>query len=356
MIATSNPFWDGYSSVQRPFLYVMQNQMLIAIGLAASLSAIVGGSLYLGGESEPQIEEGRVVTSAAPQKEAVQAPFMQEYQEFERLLEETRAQRKQQQMKLAAPLAQEVPLPEQERVAAVSPMVEPAPAPIVEPVAVVAPAPVVEKPQAAPVVAKAEPAVAKPQPLPVPSKPKAPMKEEPTAEKQPPVALVKSMLVTEKSKKEGVAQPKEKEKVAAAPKAESKPSEPKAAPVVQPNAKPEKVAKPEVKPQPLPVQKVAERPQKSEVVKPKPKPKKQPKASSKRRNHIQMATFTSKKRATAVVKDLQDAGFNAEVVSVKARGKRYYLVRDYSPKNRKSALALKKVYDEWLKVDSLVRY
>ncbi|MBT3472323.1 MAG: hypothetical protein HN454_05815, partial [Gammaproteobacteria bacterium] len=81
-----------------------------------------------------------------------------------------------------------------------------------------------------------------------------------------------------------------------------------------------------------------------------------PKRSSKRRKHIQMATFTSKKRAHKVVKDLRDAKFKAEVTAVTSRGKRYYLVRDYSPKNRKQALELKKIYDEWLSVESLVRY
>jgi hypothetical protein len=77
----------------------MQTQMLISIGLSTALAAVVGGALYLGGDEPAQPPHPSGEESAALGQSRPQDPFLQEYQELERLLEETRAQRKQQQVK-----------------------------------------------------------------------------------------------------------------------------------------------------------------------------------------------------------------------------------------------------------------
>ncbi len=345
----------------------MQQQTILFLGLSSTLAAVVSGKLLLGDVQQPESSVQSQRPAAMAQQPQSSDPFMREYQELERLLEETRAQRKQQQIALAERMGV-APIEEPE------PMLGPS-----EPAEI-------ETPLEAEVPATVEPVEVVPEPEKVVAEPQQP---EPVdvvkkQEEAPPEAKqVKAPVEPEKPREVAVEPPPVESKPAPEPTKVAEAPKP-VAPVEQEAAKPkapepqQMVKREEPKPakvastQPLPVKQeppkevVKEAAPKAAAVKPpkvkqpesvvakkKPAPKKRRGISG---NHIQMATFTSRKRAQRVVDDLRDAKFNAEVVAVTSRGKRYYLVRDYSPQNKKAALELKKIYDEWLKVDSLVRY
>ena len=325
----------------------MQTQMMIALGLSTVLAGIVGGMLLSGDETG--IETTPVsALQETPEVTGPQDPFMQEYQELERLLEETRAQRKQQQIQLADQMGVEPPavaVADQEKAASdnkAAAEAEPESEPTVEVDTVAS----VEEGANSPNEEKEK--------LTAP-KPVEPVKEEPR-----PVAKAAVEKASPEPAPELAPKPKEsqlkvvQQPVEVAKKVEAKPASSvteegrQSSPESESKAEASSIAKPVAPSKPV-------APKKS-TPKPKAKPKTKSKPLNKRKKHIQLATFTSRKRAEAVVADLRDSEFSAEVVAVTSRGKRYYLVRDYSPKNRQEALRLKKVYDNWLKIDSLVRY
>ncbi len=325
----------------------MQTQMMIALGLSTVLAGIVGGMLLSGDETG--IETTPVsALQETPEVTGPQDPFMQEYQELERLLEETRAQRKQQQIQLADQMGVEPPavaVADQEKAASdnkAAAEAEPESGPTVEVDTVAS----VEEGANSPNEEKEK--------LTAP-KPVEPVKEEPR-----PVAKAAVEKVSPEPAPELAPKPKEpqlkvvQQPVEVAKKVEAKPASSVTDEGEQSSPEPESKAEASSIAKPVAPSKPAA-PKKS-TPKPKAKPKTKSKPLNKRKKHIQLATFTSRKRAEAVVADLRDSEFSAEVVAVTSRGKRYYLVRDYSPKNRQEALRLKKVYDNWLKIDSLVRY
>lgn len=345
----------------------MQTQMMIAIGLSSVLAAVVGGGLYLGETESPEVGGGEQGVPIAVEQTNTQDPFLQEYQELEKLLEETRAQRKRQQVKLAQQMGIEtetaVPVAEEKRAPAEVALQEVVSQSQAEqPPSKVKPAEAPKKPVVAQRISTPKPVVAEVTPETTSEAPpsklvvqaKSPKAKEVALKSEPATAPVERREVV--AEQEPVASVKKSVVTQPLPIEKAKVPELQVAPAVTKQEVPQAASTPKVIAQVKPQVKSLAKPIAKVQEKPKPKPKQKAKSKSKRKNHIQMATFTSKKRAEAVVKDLRDAHFNAEVVSVKSRGKRYYLVRDYSPKNRKEALALKKVYDGWLKVDSLVRY
>lgn len=323
--------------------------MLIAIGLSSALAAVVSGVLYLGEEEHIGGSHEMKKPAATVQQTSAQDPFLQEYQELEKLLEETRAERKRQQVKLAQQIGIQ---PEedsaQEKVAQIK---EEVPKDLQK-------EPVVEQ-QKTPQQVKVAQHSSKPAEITL-----SPKREQVESAQQTGIQQ-KGLIVQQPeaqpvadSKKPVVEQPLPGKTIVEPPRKQT-PSpvvKRKTEKHVSKKGMAEKAEVGKAAPKPQPVSKAQSKSQPQMQASPKSKTKPKPKSRSKRRNHIQMVTFTSRKRAEAVVKDLRDANFNAEMVPVRSRGKRYYLVRDYSPKNRKEALALKKVYDEWLKVDSLVRY
>ena len=269
------------------------------VAFAVALSAVVGGALFFDSDVEPQPP----VTPEEPAPQQSRDPFVQEYQALEQLLEETRAQRAvrtKQQAEAAVATA-------------VQPTVEEAPATIqpVEPPEELEETPVIEaalpKPESSP------------QPESNPQRVEVVAEATTVADQPPRVAPQKVEPPV----------PTEKPKVALLKKVES----------------PLKIAS--IPPQPVKAKK-----QKSQ------KSKKstrgiQPMTKG---NHVQVGAFTDKKRALSIAKDLAESNFKLKVISVKHGGREFYLLRDYSATTQKEALRLKKIYDEWLNVDSLVRY
>ncbi len=338
----------------------MEQKTMLFIGLSAAVAAVIATQLIIGGD-DPEVTNNRAEQGGGLHETRSESASLNEYQELERLLEETRAQRKEQKIALAQKLRSaadsraetektevkkaEVAQVEENRPEAKTeptPVAAPQPSAAPETEATESPAPslaVAAKEKKPVETSPAAVEVAKPKsPAPVPAIEPSQRVSPPAKEPEPVVAT--TVNTQEKAVDSNRADPAA---VVAERKVDTPPPVPKVDPKPQPvSAHGSPQAKVDVKP---------EQPQSAKSAKPVVE-----KRRVKRGNHIQLAAYTNKARAMAVIEDLRDARFNVEIVEVDSRGKHYFLLRDYSPKNRESALELKKIYDNWLKIDSLVRY
>jgi len=285
---------------------------------AVALSAVIGGSLYFSEDvSGPDpLKDPLAADSVVKNEEQGLDPFLQEYQELENLLQETREQREAKSKQLnpesmSQPVDEVAVLKKEAVTIAQEEIVESSP---VESV-IDSVEPIESVKQGSSVASMTEKSV-------VPQ-------SEPPQQK-----MVETVHVDEKVSGSMETVESEKERILME----------------------QSISKSE-----LPVAKITERavadvkPQKQAVTPVAPVAAKK-RESKLGHNHVQVGAFTNKKRADAIVKDLGESSFKLQIVTVQQGSKTYYLLRDYSASDKKEALRLKKIYDEWLKVESLVRY
>lgn len=73
-------------------------------------------------------------------------------------------------------------------------------------------------------------------------------------------------------------------------------------------------------------------------------------------SYVQLGSFRNQKRAGTVMNDLKESGFKIVMEQTEQGGEPLYLLRDYSAGSKAQALRLKKIYDSWFSLDSIVRY
>ena len=104
-----------------------------------------------------------------------------------------------------------------------------------------------------------------------------------------------------------------------------------------------------------PVEKAVAQPEKPQPVATKPvSPVEQTIRSSDQ--YVQLGSFRNQQRANLVMNDLKESGFKIVMEQIEQQGKPLYLLRDYSAASRAQAMRLKKIYDGWFSLDSIIRF
>ncbi len=312
---------------------MMEQKTVLFIGLSALLVALIGGKMIFDGDQEEPARPLPEIPTTPPVKQEPTSTT-QQMTDLDQLLAKARKERQEREPNLTPP--------------AVAPQLEDTP--VVEPST---PAP---QPEVAPVVAEPPPSASPTAAVPAVVEPAEEEVETVTAaaEKDPAQVMLK---VAEHETGIRIEPQEPVAPVAQSPESEVKSTTVKVPPETEvgdsadqtPASKPAGTAANAAVSTPSTSVATARPRPAATPVRPKLKPVKPG-------NHVQLGAYTLKERADALVSDLHESKFQVEIVEVYARGKHFYLVRDYSAANREEALKLKKIYDDWFEINSLVRY
>ncbi len=74
------------------------------------------------------------------------------------------------------------------------------------------------------------------------------------------------------------------------------------------------------------------------------------------RGYVQLGLFRDPIRAQNIMADLGESGYQVKLMERVVEGEILYLLRDYSAKTAQEAHRLKRIYDGWYSLDSIVKY